>query len=75
MTPIEFIEKWKSVDLKERTAAQSHFNDLCHLLGVADPTTAYPKQTPLRVAEQSHLSYPGELDTHLWTSRAPQHYS
>lgn len=43
MTPTEFVEKWKSVDLKERTAAQSHFIDLCHLLGVEDPVTADPK--------------------------------
>ena len=43
MTPTEFVEKWKSVDLKERTAAQSHFIDLCHLLGVADPVSADPK--------------------------------
>jgi hypothetical protein len=43
MTPTEFVEKWKSVDLKERTAAQSRFIDLCHLLGVGDPVTADPK--------------------------------
>lgn len=43
MTPKEFVEKWKEVDLKERTAAQSHFIDLCHLLGVPDPVTADPK--------------------------------
>ncbi len=43
MTPQEFIEKWKSVELKERSASQSHFNDLCRLLGLKDPTTADPK--------------------------------
>ncbi|MEZ5720981.1 MAG: type IIL restriction-modification enzyme MmeI [Paracoccaceae bacterium] len=43
MTPLEFIEKWKSVELKERSASQSHFNDLCRLLGIKDPTTADPK--------------------------------
>ena len=36
MTPHEFIAKWRSVELKERTASQSHFNDLCALLGVVD---------------------------------------
>lgn len=40
MTPQEFINKWRAVELKERSAAQSHFNDLCRLLGVADPITA-----------------------------------
>lgn len=40
MTPQEFITKWRAVELKERSASQSHFNDLCRLLGVADPITA-----------------------------------
>jgi type II restriction/modification system DNA methylase subunit YeeA len=33
----------QNVDLKERTASQSHFNDLCHLIGVEDPISADPK--------------------------------
>lgn len=40
MTPDEFIAKWRKVELKERTASQSHFIDLCRLLGVEDPTSA-----------------------------------
>lgn len=40
MTPHEFLAKWRHVELKERSASQSHFNDLCALLGVADPITA-----------------------------------
>jgi hypothetical protein len=28
MTPAEFIAKWKRVTLTERSARQSHFNDL-----------------------------------------------
>ncbi|MBU1281149.1 MAG: class I SAM-dependent DNA methyltransferase [Alphaproteobacteria bacterium] len=43
MTPQEFIKKWQNVELKERTASQSHFNDLCRLLDVDDPVTADPK--------------------------------
>lgn len=42
MTPHEFIEKWRRVELKERTASQSHFIDLCRLLGLADPVAADP---------------------------------
>ncbi len=42
MTPQEFIEKWRRVELKERTASQSHFIDLCRLLGMADPVAADP---------------------------------
>ena len=40
MTPQDFIAKWRNVELKERSASQSHFNDLCALLGLPDPVTA-----------------------------------
>jgi type II restriction/modification system DNA methylase subunit YeeA len=43
MTPHEFLKKWRNVELKERSASQSHFNDLCALLGVEDPISADPK--------------------------------
>lgn len=43
MTPQQFIAKWRHVELKERSASQSHFNDLCCLLGVDDPVTADPR--------------------------------
>jgi type II restriction/modification system DNA methylase subunit YeeA len=43
MTPDQFIEKWHASTLKERSASQSHFNDLCKLLGVQNPTDADPK--------------------------------
>ena len=36
MTPSAFIRKWKASNLKERSAAQEHFIDLCRLLGRAD---------------------------------------
>ncbi len=43
MTPQEFIAKWRASELKERSASQSHFNDLCRLLNLPDPITADPK--------------------------------
>lgn len=43
MTPQDFIAKWRAVELKERTASQSHFIDLCQLLGLGDPITEDPK--------------------------------
>jgi type II restriction/modification system DNA methylase subunit YeeA len=43
MTPEQFVTKWKAADLKERAAAQSHFNDLCELLDEPKPTDADPK--------------------------------
>lgn len=44
MTPHEFIEKWvKGADhLSERAAAQSHFSDLCEMLGQPKPYTEDP---------------------------------
>jgi hypothetical protein len=43
MTPQDFLSKWRNVELKERSASQSHFNDLCALLDVTDPVSADPK--------------------------------
>ncbi len=43
MTPQEFISKWRDSELKERSASQSHFNDLCALLGLLDPVSADPQ--------------------------------
>jgi type II restriction/modification system DNA methylase subunit YeeA len=42
MNPREFLDKWRHAELKERSASQSHFNDLCSLLGIADPVSADP---------------------------------
>ncbi|UZK69356.1 class I SAM-dependent DNA methyltransferase [Sphingomonas sp. S1-29] len=42
MTPHEFLTKWRANELKERSASQSHFNDLCALLGLPDPVSADP---------------------------------
>lgn len=36
----EFQAKWRDVTLKERSAAQEHFLDLCHLLGQPTPAQA-----------------------------------
>ena len=43
MTPTEFIAKWHASELKERSAAQEHFIDLCRLLGEPTPAEADPK--------------------------------
>ncbi len=36
----EFVERWKAVTLTERSAAQSHFIDLCEVLGQPHPAAA-----------------------------------
>ena len=42
MTPTEFIAKWRVSELKESSAAQEHFIDLCRLLGEPTPAEADP---------------------------------
>ena len=42
MGPHEFIAKWRSPVLKERSAAQEHFLDLCRVLGEPTPAEADP---------------------------------
>ena len=43
MTPSQFLSKWRKNELKERSASQSHFVDLCALLGLPDPVSDDPK--------------------------------
>lgn len=42
MTAAEFIAKWSKAELKERSAAQEHFLDLCALFGHPTPAQADP---------------------------------
>ncbi len=45
MTPREFIRKWTASTLKERSAAQEHFLDLCRLIGQPTPAEVDPEGT------------------------------
>ena len=38
LTAQEFVNRWRGTTLKERSASQSHFNDLCRVLGWPSPT-------------------------------------
>ena len=42
MTPHEFVAKWRISELKESSAAQEHFIDLCRLLDEPTPAEADP---------------------------------
>ena len=42
MTPDQFIAKWQATTLKERSAAQEHFIDLCRLLDEPTPAESDP---------------------------------
>jgi len=39
----DFIRKWKGCTLKERSASQEHFIDLCHFVGQETPAQADPR--------------------------------
>jgi hypothetical protein len=43
MTPGEFIKERSDANLRQRSAAQSHFIDLCKVLGGRLPTDADPE--------------------------------
>ena len=43
MTVDDFVAKWRKVSAGETQAAQSHFNDLCAVLGVENPIEADPE--------------------------------
>ena len=45
MRAVDFQQKWIGVTLKERSASQEHFIDLCHVLGVDTPASADPDGT------------------------------
>ena len=43
LNPQQFVKKWSQIQLKERTIAQTHFNDVCALIGHAMPLEIDPK--------------------------------
>jgi len=49
MTIPEFIAKWRKVELKERSAAQEHFLDLCHVFEHPTPAAADPTEWTGRI--------------------------
>ena len=42
LTPQDFVDKWRSATLKERSAYQEHFIDLCRLIGHPTPAEVDP---------------------------------
>jgi hypothetical protein len=52
-----FIARWQAVTLSERSAAQTHFVDLCEVLGEQHPTAADPEGTSYTF--EKHVSKTG----------------
>jgi DNA-binding transcriptional LysR family regulator len=66
LTPAEFIAKWRPVELEERSAAQTHFNDLCRLLGLDDPVAADPTGTWFTFEKGATKATGGEGWADVW---------
>jgi type II restriction/modification system DNA methylase subunit YeeA len=43
LTPAQFVKKWSQIQLKEKAASQTHFNDICTLVSHKTPLVADPK--------------------------------
>jgi len=43
LTPAQFVKKWSQITLKETAASQTHFNDICALIGHKTPLEVDPK--------------------------------
>ena len=43
ITPTQFVRRWSQIQLKESASSQSHFLDLCALVGHKPPLEADPK--------------------------------
>jgi type II restriction/modification system DNA methylase subunit YeeA len=43
LTPKQFVKKWSQIQLKEKSASQSHFNDICALVGHKTPSETDPR--------------------------------
>lgn len=54
LTPAAFAAKWRGVTTTEKASAQSHFIDLCRMLG--EPT---PYEAPHRVSPTDPDAVPG----------------
>ncbi|MCH7810038.1 MAG: hypothetical protein IH863_05620 [Chloroflexi bacterium] len=45
MNAAEFVRKWQGITTSERASAQTHFNDLCRMLGEPAPHDVDPEGT------------------------------
>jgi hypothetical protein len=61
-----FIRKWSAAQLKERSAAQEHFIDLCHVLGEPTPAEADPLGASYCFERRATKSTGGEGWADVW---------
>jgi len=66
ITPQEFVDKWQRSKLKERSASQEHFIDLCRMLGHPTPAKADPEGTTFTFEKGVNKSSGGQGWADVW---------
>ncbi|MBI5347843.1 MAG: class I SAM-dependent DNA methyltransferase [Chloroflexi bacterium] len=66
ITPQDFVAKWRRADVKERSAYQEHFIDLCHLVGSPTPIEDDPKGERFMFEAGATRQAGGEVIGHGW---------
>jgi len=66
MTSQEFVDKWRRSKLKERSASQEHFIDLCRMLGHPTPAKADPEGTSFTFEKGASKSSGGQGWADVW---------
>lgn len=54
------------MELKERSASKSHFNNLCALLGILDPVSADPKGGWFTFEKRANKTSGGNCWANIW---------
>ena len=62
----DFVDKWRNAALRERANAQTHFNDLCAVLGVATPVEEDPSGERYTFEKRVELPGGGSGDADVW---------
>ena len=66
MTPKDFVERWAQSSLREQQGAQSHFNELCELVGHKTPTQLDPQGAFFTFEEQVEKATGGKGRADVW---------
>ncbi len=66
ITPRDFVDRWANSQLREQQAAQSHFNELCQLVGHKTPTELDPQGTFFTFEEQVTKATGGKGRADVW---------
>jgi hypothetical protein len=74
LTPQEFVSHWRKVTVTERAGSQSHFNDLCALLGVEPPLKADPHGEWFAFEKGATKATGGHGWADVWLPLHPHHH-